>query len=71
MTEKELDIVLHNGEGYKAEFKENFRISIQKEIVAFANSSGGRIFLGISGNNFIEFVGPAKTGYYKIIDSEN
>ena len=47
MTEKELQVILEGGEGYKIEFKEALT-NIDKELVAFANSSGGRIFLGIT-----------------------
>jgi len=47
MDKKELDIVLKEGEGYKIEFKEGLS-SLEKELAAFANSSGGRIFLGIA-----------------------
>jgi ATP-dependent DNA helicase RecG len=36
------------GEGQFIEFKESFDKSIQKEIVAFANASGGVIYLGIT-----------------------
>ena len=43
----ELKNILAEGEGYFVEFKE--RISgLDKEMVAFANASGGRIYLGIS-----------------------
>lgn len=47
MDEKELDIILNEGEGYKIEFKEGLS-NLDKEMVAFANSSGGRIFLGVT-----------------------
>ncbi|RKX38625.1 MAG: hypothetical protein DRP20_02625 [Thermotogae bacterium] len=46
MNKKELQLVLEEGEGYKIEFKESLA-GIDKEMVAFANSSGGKIFLGI------------------------
>jgi len=39
---------LQKGEGYKIEFKENVNSDLFKEMVAFANSSGGRIFLGVN-----------------------
>lgn len=45
MYKKELELILQEGEGLKIEFKESFDKSISKEIVAFANSEGGRIFL--------------------------
>jgi len=47
LTQKELSIILQEGEGYRIEFKERIA-NLDKELVAFANSSGGRIFLGIA-----------------------
>ncbi|MEW6002707.1 MAG: RNA-binding domain-containing protein [Nitrospirota bacterium] len=47
MDKKELGIILKEGEGYKVEFKEGLS-NLDKEIVAFANASGGRVFLGIT-----------------------
>lgn len=47
MNRNELNIILQEGEGYKIEFKENIS-GLDKEIVAFANASGGRIIIGIS-----------------------
>ena len=46
MYKKELKFILQEGEAIKIEFKESFDKSIVKDIVAFANSSGGRIFIG-------------------------
>ncbi len=40
------------GEGQFIEFKESFDKSLQKEIVAFANASGGVIYLGITDSGF-------------------
>ena len=48
MTKKELDYILQNGESYYVEFKENVNKSLSKEITAFANASGGRIYIGVS-----------------------
>ncbi|MBA7520968.1 hypothetical protein ES705_13068 [subsurface metagenome] len=53
MNEKELQLILEGGEGYKIEFKEALT-NIDKEFVAFANSSGGRIFLGITDDKAIK-----------------
>jgi len=47
MDKKELSIVLKEGEGYKIEFKEGIG-GLDKEMVAFANSSGGKIILGVT-----------------------
>ena len=53
MDQKELKLILQEGEGYKIEFKESIS-NIEKEIVAFANSSGGIIVLGITDNKRIK-----------------
>jgi len=45
---KVIDFILQTGEGYKVEFKESFDKSLAREMVAFANSEGGRIFLGVT-----------------------
>ena len=48
MTQKELQFILSEGEGSFIEFKEKLGKTLVREIVAFANASGGRIFLGVS-----------------------
>jgi ATP-dependent DNA helicase RecG len=53
MNKKELQLILDEGEGYFIEFKESLS-KIDKEIVSFANSSGGRIFLGINDSSVIK-----------------
>ncbi|MHC9538580.1 MAG: RNA-binding domain-containing protein [Vulcanimicrobiota bacterium] len=55
MRSEKIALILEEGEGYKIEFKES-PSSIDKEMVAFANSSGGRIFLGINDDNTIKGV---------------
>ena len=47
LTEDELPLILAEGEGYKVEFKESINTDLGKELVAFANASGGRIFIGV------------------------
>jgi ATP-dependent DNA helicase RecG len=47
-TNEILKLVLEEGEGYHLEFKANVNSDLAKEMVAFANASGGRIFIGIS-----------------------
>jgi predicted HTH transcriptional regulator len=44
---EELQQILQEGEGQEIEFKESLA-SLDKEMVALANASGGRIFLGIT-----------------------
>ncbi|MGD9160493.1 MAG: putative DNA binding domain-containing protein, partial [Desulfobacteraceae bacterium] len=48
MKKKEFEYILQNGESYLVEFKERVNSSLSREITAFANASGGRIFLGVS-----------------------
>ena len=45
---KVIDFILQAGEGYTIEFKESVDKSFAKELTAFANSEGGRIFLGVT-----------------------
>jgi len=47
MDKKELEIILKEGEGYRLEFKESIK-NVDKELVAFANSSGGKVLIGIT-----------------------
>jgi len=47
MTKQELKIIVEEGEGYRIEFKEKLS-DLDREMVSFANASGGRIFLGIT-----------------------
>ncbi len=48
MSNEELQFVLSEGEGLFVEFKERLGKTLAQEIVAFANASGGRIFVGVS-----------------------
>lgn len=52
MNKKELKQILAEGESYKIEFKEQVS-NIDKDIVAFSNSAGGRVFIGIHDNGTI------------------
>jgi len=53
MTRSELNQVLIQGEDYKIEFKRNLNTDLKKELVAFANASGGRIFIGVDDDKSI------------------
>lgn len=46
MDSKDLEAILEAGEGQKVEFKRSAN-NIGKEIVAFANSSGGKLIIGV------------------------
>ena len=47
-------MILQEGEGQYIEFKEKLGLDFSKEIVAFANSSGGKIFLGVTDNSEVK-----------------
>ena len=55
MNSKELQQIIEEGEGYLIEFKEKMA-NIDKEMVSFANGSGGRIFVGIADNGTVKGV---------------
>jgi len=69
ITKNELDFILGQGEGQFTEFKERPDKSISKEMVAFANSTGGRIFIGISDDNKIKGVNQSNKLTSQIIDT--
>ncbi|MDR3296320.1 MAG: putative DNA binding domain-containing protein [Clostridiales Family XIII bacterium] len=46
-----LEVLLSEGETYTVEFKKNPDKTLPAEACAFANASGGRIFIGIADNN--------------------
>ena len=48
LMKKELEFYISQGEGYNIEFKESHSSTIGKEMCAFANASGGKIFIGIT-----------------------
>ena len=48
MNKKEFELILKTGESFFVEFKEEVDKNLAKEIVAFANSQGGKIFIGVT-----------------------
>lgn len=56
MTRHDLDAIIQGGESYTVEFKRNVNSDLSKELTAFANSSGGRIFIGVEDNGEIHGV---------------
>jgi ATP-dependent DNA helicase RecG len=47
MKSADLEIMLQEGEGAMLEYKESLSASFSRELVAFANTAGGRILLGV------------------------
>ena len=52
--DKELKQLIQTGEGYHLEFKESLEKSLIEEVCAFANSSGGKVMLGVSDDGEIK-----------------
>jgi ATP-dependent DNA helicase RecG len=44
---EDLDVILGEGESYTVEFKERADKTLPSEVCAFANASGGRVFIGV------------------------
>ena len=70
MNEKEFQSILDAGEGEHVEFKEK-PAQLDREMVAFANSSGGSIFLGITDKKEIKGMKITNKMKSQIQDSAN
>ncbi len=53
MTKEELHKIIKQGEGYFTEFKRNVNSDLKREMVSFANASGGKIFIGVEDDGSI------------------
>ena len=65
MDVDELNFILQEGKGLKIEFKESVDKSLAKEIVAFANSTGGKIFLRVTDKDQRN-IKPIEYKYFKV-----
>ena len=50
----DIDILVQQGEGTTLEFKESLSASFARELVALANTTGGRILLGVSDDGVVK-----------------
>jgi len=48
MTEREIEILLSEGEGLNVEFKSSFNNEVIETLVAFANTHGGKVLVGVT-----------------------
>ena len=48
MTIKEIEILIAKGEGIQLEFKQTFNMETIETLVAFANTDGGKVLVGVS-----------------------
>jgi len=68
---KNIEVILCDGENYKVEFKESTDKSLASEVCAFANASGGRIFIGVDDNGKIVGTDVSNTARSRIQDTIN
>ena len=54
MKPSDLDILVHEGEGTTLEYKESLSASFAREVVALANTAGGRILLGVADDGSVK-----------------
>ena len=69
LTKRDLKIILEEGEGERIEFKKSFSRSLAKDIVAFANALGGRIFIGVNDSRNVKGIKTTNILKSQIIDS--
>ncbi|MEA3458615.1 MAG: putative DNA binding domain-containing protein, partial [Candidatus Thermoplasmatota archaeon] len=68
MNKDESNQILEEGEGQFIEFKESFSKYIAKDIVAFANASGGWILLGVDDENVVKGIKITNSLKSQIVD---
>jgi len=68
MKQADLDILLREGEGSMLEYKESLSSSLVRELVAFANTVGGKILLGVRDDGTVIGVGDSNALRARIQD---
>jgi len=64
-----IEEIIEAGEGYHIEFKESLDKSFIEEVCAFANSSGGKIILGVSDKGLIKGINTDNSFRSRVQDS--
>jgi ATP-dependent DNA helicase RecG len=68
---KDLEVILSEGESYTIEFKESADKSLASEVCAFANASGGRIFIGVNDKGEVVGTDTGNTAHSRVQDTIN
>ena len=67
----DLDVILNEGESYTIEFKENPDKDLPSEVCAFANASGGRVYIGVRDDGYVVGTDTGNTARSRIQDTIN
>ncbi len=67
----DLEVILSEGESYTIEFKENPDKSLPAEVCAFANASGGKVFIGVDDAGHIVGTNVSNAARSRIQDTIN
>ena len=68
---KDLELILAGGETYAIEFKESADKSIVDEVCAFANASGGYIYVGVHDDGYVTGVDTSNRARSQLQDTIN
>lgn len=68
---EDLDVILSEGESYTVEFKESADKSLASEVCAFANASGGRVFIGVDDDGHVVGTDVSNSARSRIQDTIN
>ena len=68
---QDMDVILSEGESYTVEFKETADKTLPSEVCAFANASGGRIFIGVNDKGYVTGTDVSNTARSRIQDTIN
>ncbi|MCL2046654.1 MAG: putative DNA binding domain-containing protein [Oscillospiraceae bacterium] len=67
----ELEYILNEGESYTVEFKESPDKSLPEEVCAFANASGGRVYIGVHNDGYVVGTDTSNNARSRIQDTIN
>jgi ATP-dependent DNA helicase RecG len=67
----DLDLILNEGESYTVEFKESPDKELPSEVCAFANASGGKVYIGVHNKGYIVGTDTSNTARSRIQDTIN
>jgi ATP-dependent DNA helicase RecG len=71
MVVSDWSVILSEGESYTIEFKESPDKDLPTEICAFANASGGKVYIGIHDKGYIVGTDTSNTARSRIQDTVN